>query len=115
MPLVKESVGTLSYDRDSPEVFKAVLLKLEAMNLPIESSDAQRGVIVVRCWSLAFNMILWRCWSDKILLEVRQEKEGKTTIEIWAVPNLFRFAVRPGERVCELATLLSSLRGLATT
>jgi len=60
-------------------------------------------------------MGLWRCWSDKLLLEVTDSGMGNTTVRVYALPNWFRLRVRPGERVVTPGEVIAALQALRHT
>jgi hypothetical protein len=56
------------------------------------------------------NLVLWRCWSERLEITLHEIGPTKTGVTINAVPSLFRTSVRAGERVTDLVALVSSLR-----
>ena len=64
---------------------------------------------MARCLTSAANTILWRCWSDKLLFEVKGIDATNTQIGVYAVPNLLRFKVKQREKTIELKELVSRL------
>jgi hypothetical protein len=58
---------------------------------------------------LVKNVGLWRCWSDKLVFEIRRVEAAKTQVEIYAVPNLFRFRTNKNEEAIEVKKLASQL------
>src|SRR5579864_4743106 len=97
MYLLKESVGTVMYRFDDATTFDSLVSKLEELHIPIEKQDKRSGEIVVRCLSDSMNMIAWRCWSDKLVFEVKPISEGSTRVTVFAIPNLFRIRVKSDE------------------
>jgi len=55
------------------------------------------------------NVGLWRCWSDKLVFEIRRVEAVKTQVETYAVPNLFRFRTNKNEEAIEVKKLASQL------
>ena len=110
MVFLKEAVAAFSDPRPHGEAFRSLLHSLRNLGLQIEREDSAAGEIVARCLSLCFNMGLWRCWSDKLLLEVRDAGDDGSAIGVYALPNLTRWRVRKGEQVHELGQLVSALR-----
>jgi hypothetical protein len=60
-------------------------------------------------------MVVWRCWSDKLLFEVTDTGIGNTTIGVYALPSLFRLGVRRGERVVRPGEVIAALQHLRHT
>lgn len=108
MYLIRERIQRVACRSDSAVVFAGLVSKLRALNLPIVSMDQAKDEVVVRCLSLLANVILWRCWSDKLLFKIWQGEAGKTVVEVFALPTLTRFT-QGDEQVTDLRDLLSRL------
>jgi hypothetical protein len=109
MYLLKQPVSTITYQFNFDATFKGLISRLRELQIDVLQSDEDKGEIVARCLSSAMNMIVWRCWSDKILFELKKEGPDKTRVDISALPNLFRIKVRKNERVVDLDKLVSQL------
>lgn len=110
MAWIEEQIGTVSYPGDRSTAFAAIIRKLERLKLPIEQKNEQEGTIVVRCLSRAMDVVLWRCWSDKLHIRLTERDDGRTDVRLAAIPNLFRLSVRKDEREVKLYPLLEELR-----
>jgi hypothetical protein len=97
MAFLKERIHRATCRSDRRSVFTALVSKLRSENFHIEKEDSSKGEIVVRCESLPVNWVLWRCWSGKLLFEVREAEDGKTAIDVYALPDLFRIRGRKSE------------------
>ena len=105
---LKEHIGTVSYPGTCGTVYKIVCQKLQRLSLPVEEQSEQTGTIVVRCLSRPVNMILWQCWSDKLMIKLT-ETEHKTNILVYALPNLLRAQIGKGDRETKLDDVLKEL------
>lgn len=98
--------GTYLADRTS--LFSALVGTLAKLGLKIEHQDEDAGEIVVECLTVALNLILWRCWGDKILFELVQTAEKITRLTAYAIPNLF-IVIDPREHVVDVRDILAKL------
>ena len=113
MPLLKELVGTLEFRQDYTSTFATLTSKLRDLHIDVEQESPLTGNITARCLSVVTNMLVWRCWSDRLILEVRSVGDNRTEVHLYAVPNLLRIRLRKGERPVDLGTVLSALRAAA--
>jgi len=111
MYFLKEKIRTITYQLEYTAAYALLLSKLKEWNFTIESADQHGGDIVVRCLSQLVNMGLWRCWSDKLLLQIKSVHPNMTSVSVYAIPNLWR--IRSSEKVTDIESLLSQLAGLA--
>jgi len=109
MHLLREVVHKTTLQSDPATAFASLRSKLAELQIHVEKEDKDRGEIVARCLTSAVNTILWRCWSDKLLFEVKGIDATKTQIGVYAVPNLLRFKVEQSEKTIELKELVSRL------
>jgi hypothetical protein len=86
-----------------------VLRNLQRLQIPIEGKNERRGTILVRCLSRPLDLFLWRCWSDKVLIQLTDGADGKTGIRLDAIPNLFRISIGKDEHEIKLDGLLAEL------
>ncbi len=108
MPLLKEIIYRANCKCDPKAAFARLVAKLKGHKFDIEKEDSGSGEIVVHYESLLMNWIIWRCWSDELLFRVRAAADGDTTIEVYAIPNLFKItAEKTGQR--DSRTLISRL------
>ncbi len=110
MAWLEEHIGTISYPGGRASAFAATIRNLERLQLPVEEKNEQDGTIVVRCLSRANDIVLWRCWSDKLLIRLTESADQRTSIRVVAIPNLFRSSVRKQEREVKPYRLLEELR-----
>jgi hypothetical protein len=110
MALLKEHIGTLTYPGDRATAFVAVMRKLERLQLPVEKKNERDGTILVRCLARPLDLLLWRCWSDKVLIQLTEDGERRTSIRLDAIPNLFRVRTGKHESEIKLDGLLEELR-----
>lgn len=108
MAWLKEHIGTLTYPRDRATTFVAVTRKLERLHLPMEKNERD-GTIVVRCLSRPVSLLLWRCWSDKLFIQLTERVDRKTDIRLDAIPNLFRISGGKDEREIKRDALIAEL------
>jgi len=109
MRLLKETVHKAILQTDRAQAFASLRSKLAELHVPIEEEDEVRGKITARCLTSAMNMIFWRCWSDRLLFEVREIDATRTRVSVYAIPNLLRFKVGQNEKIVELKALISRL------
>jgi len=112
MHLLKEPVGTIIVALGYSNTYDTLLKKLIEMNFEVRKQDKNKGEIEIRCLSSLFNMILWSCWGDKILVELKQIEEKKTKVNIFGIPNLFRIKVKKGEVLVDPDKLLLRLKAI---
>jgi hypothetical protein len=109
MFFLKEKIHSGTCRSDRTAAFGALVSKLRDLHLHIEREEAAKGEIVVRCLSLPINWGLWRCWSDRILFEVRDTGDGRAEVSVYAIPNLFRISAATGEPRTDLHKFVSQL------
>ncbi len=112
MYIVKEPVGSLMYSSSYSDTYDALLRKLNAMNFQIDKQDKEKRKIVIRCLSSLMNLILWSYWGKKLLFEIKEIEEDKTKVDIFGIPAYFRTRIKKGEKVVDLAKLVSDLKSL---
>lgn len=110
MHFLKQPVGRITCVSDYSSTYDKLLGKLKEMNFGVESQNKNKGQILILCLSILFNMILWKCWGDKLLFEVKCIEENRTTIDIFAIPNLFRTRAKKAEKPADLDKLLYQLK-----
>jgi hypothetical protein len=109
---LKKLLRTVTYQSDLITTFAALLNRLRDLHIDVEKEDQDKREIVALCLGLCMNMILWRCWSDKLLFEVKKLDHNSTSVSIYAIPNLFRVIVGEDETVTNLNDLVSKLVSL---
>jgi hypothetical protein len=110
MALLKEHIGTITCPGDRATVFVAVLCKLERLQIPVETKNERDGTILVHCVSRPLDLFVWRCRSDKLLIQLTEDGHGRTSIRLDAIPNLFRISIGQHEHEIKLDRLLEELR-----
>jgi hypothetical protein len=106
---LRELVHTATLHCDCATAFASLVSKLAEAKIDVARKDKDRGEIVVRCLTCPVNVILWRCWSDKLVFEVKQIDTATTQVKIYAVPNLIRYRASKHEETFELRELISQL------
>jgi hypothetical protein len=101
MYLLREPVGTITYDEPYDRAYESLLARLRDLPLTVVTANKRNGEVVVRCLCGLKNYILWRCWSDKLLFRMRNVAPATTRVEVYAIPNFLRFTVRRGETVSD--------------
>ncbi len=109
MFFLKEKIHSSACRSDQASAFASLVSKLKDLDLHIEKEELAKAEVVVGCLGLPINWFLRRCWSDKILFEVRDTGEGKAVINIYAIPNLFRIGASSDEPRTDLHKLVSQL------
>ena len=110
MTLWRELVGTISFRVDRDSAFTDLLSAIEALDLQVCEADQHKGFIVVRCLTRLVNLVLWRCWSDKLVFEISTTGGASTTVKVYAIPNLFRTGVGSNEKVFDLARIVDAVK-----
>ena len=110
MYFLRECVGTITVPSDYNTVYDKLLRKLEEMHFEVEMQNKNKGRIVIICLSNFFNMIMWKCWSEKLIFKLKETEKNRTRIDIIQVPNLFRIRVKKGEKLVDLDNLVSLLQ-----
>ena len=111
MPFVKELIQSTSAPLDRFSTFDRLIDRAKELHLQILEQDRARGVFCVRFLSLAFNMILWKCWSDKILFHVIETGARTTEIRAYAIPNFFRMKTTETEKVGSATAVVKQVVG----
>ncbi len=106
---LRELVHSTSLHRDYATTCTSLLSKLTELHIDVARADKDKGEIVVRCLTRLANAILWRCWSDKLVFEIKGIDAANTQVKIYAIPNLLRYRTRRSEEIIELRTLVSQL------
>ena len=104
-------IATLACQGDPQTVMVRLVAALQERGLPIDKQDREGGEVIARCFMLCANWGLWRCWSDKLRFNVTGGGAKSTTLEISALPNLFRWRLRDGEAACDAKSLIGALQG----
>jgi len=105
-------VGAITFRSDIASTLATLTARLKELGIALEEADPGRGELRARCVTLPLNMIVWRCWSDKLIFRAREAGDGETKVDIYAVPSFLRLSVRSNEVVVEIRKLLSQLREL---
>ena len=99
----------MTFHSDPADVTSTLVAKLRALRIQVEREEPANGEVVARCLTLSTNMILWRCWSDKLLFKVTPSGGNTTRLDVYAIPNLFRIRARKDEIVIDVRELMSQL------
>ena len=114
MNFIKEHVQTIRYRSDEVSTFNELLTKLSELKVEIESADQRSGRIVVHRLTRLVNAVVWRCWSDTLVFQIKRVEGGQADVYVYAIPNFLKLHVKENETVTDLERLLSDL-GRATT
>ena len=106
---LKELVHSATLNCDYATTFASLASKLAELKIDVVKEDKDSGEILARCLTCPINVILWHCWSDKLVFAVKRVDTAKTNVKIYAVPNLFRCRTRKDEETVELRALISQL------
>lgn len=106
---LRKLVHRATIHRDYATTFASLLSKLAGLKIDVASEDKDRGEVVARCLTCPVNLILWRCWSDKLIFEVKRIDAAKTQVKMYAVPNLFRYKTYKNEETFEMRRLVSQI------
>jgi len=109
MYLLREIVHKATINKGYAEVFTSLLSKLAESNIGIDKQDVNHGEIVARCLTLSANLVLWRCWSDRLLFNMKELDAANTEVTIYSIPNLFRLNLKPDEKTTDLTKLVWEL------
>lgn len=106
---LRELVHSATLHCDYATAFASLTSKLAELKIDVAREDKDSGEIVARCLTCPVNVIFWRCWSDKLVFEIKRIDSAKTQVKIYAVPNLFRYRTHRDEETVELRELVSRL------
>jgi len=109
MYLLREIVHKTTVHKAYAEAFTSLLLKLGESDIDVDKQDMNHGEIVARCLTLAANLVLWRCWSDKLVFNMKELDGAKTEVTIYSIPNLFRLNLKPNQKTTDLNGLILKL------
>ena len=106
MNLLRDIVHKTTLHKSYAEAFTSLLSKLAESNIAVDKKDMNHGEIVVRCLTLSANLVLWRCWADRLVFNVKELDSANTEVTIYSIPNLFRLHLKPNEKTTDLAKLV---------
>ena len=109
MYFLKEKIGTTTCPRNHVDTYHLVLSKLGDLQFPIEKADQSKGFIQAKCLSRVSNFGIWRCWSEKLIIEIEKVDANLSSISICAIPNLLRFKSGRDEIVTDLDKVMLHL------
>ena len=109
MYLLREIVHKTTVHKAYAEAFTSLLLKLGESDIDVDKQDMNHGEIVARCLTLSANLVLWRCWNDRLLFNMKELDAANTEVTIYSIPNLFRLNLKPDEKTTDLTKLVSEL------
>ena len=110
MYFLKNEIRTIGCPVSQRAAYVSLLAKLNELHLPVERADEDEGRIVVRCLTSVVSVGVWRCWSDKLLFEVKPMDSQTSSISVSAIPNLLRIGTKPHETVVDAQALVSQLK-----
>jgi hypothetical protein len=112
MSFVKEPIYQRIIDLPSDEIFDQISKGILGSGLQVLKINQTKGEVIIRCLTVLFNMVLWRCWGDKILLKCSPLGQRRTEVKALGIPSWFRLGIKKGEKVYskeELPVILDSL------
>jgi hypothetical protein len=109
MPWLKEHVATLTSRAGYEETRAAVVAALADLELTIDETGSPSGTLAVRCLTVVANWLVWRCWSDKLLVAIHPAGE-QSRVSLHVVPNLWRTGLQAGETATDVAHVVGALR-----
>jgi hypothetical protein len=111
MYALKELVRTIACPTDPDTTFTKLRSGLRKLEVEVEYENRGAGKVVARCISLFLNFVLWRCYSDKLIFELKSADGVRTNVNVYAIPNLIRIKVGEGEKLTDLDDLVARLEG----
>lgn len=111
---VRESLTEFYVSSDATTTVDLVVAKLGQMGLEISRIDKGAGQILVRYLSLLTDWLLYRCYSDHILVEVKDHGPDESIVKVYAIPSWNRASLRRGEVLRELAPVWYQLEKLGS-
>ena len=109
MYALKALVRTIACQTDSDTAFTKLLSTLRILGVEVEYENRAAGEVVARCLSMFLNFVLWRCWSDKLLFELKSGDGVRTNVNVYVIPNLMRIKVGKDEKLTDLDDLVAHL------
>ena len=112
MGWLKQPYMTRAYNSDVQATEARFLSGLEGLGIQAQSNRGPDGTvsIVAHCLTVCLDMWLWRCWSDRVEIDLRAVSPAGTLVTVAAIPNLRRTGLRAGERLMDRATLLGAFQ-----
>src|SRR3954454_11639890 len=68
--VLRELVGTFSLNASLDSAFDQLLSAIKLNGLDVQRASQNQGEVLVRCLTGPFDLLLWRCWHDKLLFVV---------------------------------------------
>jgi hypothetical protein len=109
MFMLKENAHEIVLGTDYATTFRSLRLRLSELHIGVEKEDMDKGTITAQCLTGPIKMVLWRCWNDRIVFEIKRIDAANTRVRVFTVPNLFRFKVEKNERPIEVNDLVCRL------
>jgi hypothetical protein len=109
IPFLREQIKTITFHSEPSDVMAMLSAKLKKFHVDVERDEPAKGEIVARCLAVCFNMLIWRCWSDRLLFKVTKSGAHDTKVDVYTIPNLFRIRVRADETVVDVQKLVAKL------
>jgi len=106
MYALRSLVRTITCPLPPDATFTNLLTALRKQQVAIQHENRDPGKVDVCCLSVFINMVIWRCWSDELLIEVKGEDEFRAKVSFYAVPNIMRIKVRKNETLTDLEKLM---------
>jgi hypothetical protein len=112
MHLLKEPIDSLTLSVNYSKAYDALHSKLIEMHCDIKQHDKDRGEIVINGVWKVFDMVVWHCWADKILFQVKVLGENKTVVDIFGLPNIFKIKAKKEDKLIDVSKVITQLRQL---
>jgi hypothetical protein len=110
VPWLKERIALITCHSSYDEACRRVAATLTGLGLAVEGRGGTSGDFSVPCLALTTNLILWRCWADRLHLQIRRVGDEVTTVTVHMIPNLWRTGLKSGEEPSDVGRIVASLR-----
>lgn len=109
MYALKARIHKIVCQSDPEATFAKLVSGLRKQRVEIKYENRETGRVAVRCLSVFTDFALWRCWSDELLFEVEGEDGSRTSVSLYAIPNLMRIKVGKNETPIDLGEFVTRL------
>ena len=96
--MIRQPLTTVTFPHPAARVLDLLPRELPSIGLSFERAEPERGRVWARGLAKAFDMIIWRCWADRFLFEVKARGPSAAQVDVAMVVNLLRYKVRPSEK-----------------
>lgn len=92
--MIRHPLTSATFYRSASSVIDLLVRELPAAGLHLERVEPENGMLWARGISKAFDMILWRCYSDRFLFEAKERSPSETNVSVWMIVNLLLWPPR---------------------